>query len=373
MEIRSGLDYEVYLRYYRQDGSEQVCHAEGGYFGNVSSGEHPYTQTHVPRGEVGTGGRAALVVGCQVHEQGIIGGEHGSEADAQQQGDGEEQHRREPVVPGDGPSACRNQEIADAHHVGSGYDDLGDLPFVDQLSAEQAADGHPDSHQGEEESHFGLDAYLEGIHGHVVRCHAVGDGKQEQAEARGKSLEQDETVERYRLSLYRRLVGGLYGACRKEAHGAGSYRGDEDGVVRHAVAMQEESDHRSYRHGQVVGQTVVAQSFAPAGRGHDVYHDGVASHGHHPERYAVYDAEHDEQGKEARHHVAGEDGDEDEVGEQVKRFPGERVEQVARERTDAERRDGIARQYETDHGVRGVEVLGQVEGQDGGEQPEPEV
>ena len=137
--------------------------------------------------------------------------------------------------------------------------------------------------------------------------------------------------------------------------------------------MQEESDHRSYRHGQVVGQTVVAQSFTPAGRGHDVYHDGVASHGHHPERYAVYDAEHDEQGKEARHHVAGEDGDEDEVGEQVKRFPGERVEQVAGERTDAERRDGIARQYETDHGVRGVEVLGQVEGQDGGEQPEPEV
>ena len=76
-----------------EDGEHRSCqigHLEGGNFSNVSAYHHTDADTYVPRGEVGAGGCASLVVGSKVHEQGIVGREHRSEAYTQQQGDEEE-------------------------------------------------------------------------------------------------------------------------------------------------------------------------------------------------------------------------------------------------------------------------------------------
>ena len=99
--------------------------------------------------------------------------------------------------------------------------------------------------------------------------------------------------------------------------------------------MQEKARHGADGHGNVVGQSVISQSFAAARRGHNVDDHRIATYRHHAERHAVDDAQGDEEGQGAGQQIAAEDRREDEVGQQIERFAGERVEQVAREGADA--------------------------------------
>ena len=68
-------------------------------------------------------------------------------------------------------------------------------------------------------------------------------------------------------------------------------------------------------HGDVVGQSVVTQSFTAARGGHNVDDDGVAAYGNHAERYAVDNTEEDEQGKCTCYQITCKHGSKDEIGQ----------------------------------------------------------
>ena len=55
--------------------------------------------------------------------------------------------------------------------------------------------------------------------------------------------------------------------------------------------MQKQTEHGADRHGNVIGQSVVTQSFSPSGRRHDVDNQRVSSYRNHTERKSVHNAE----------------------------------------------------------------------------------
>ena len=81
--------------------------------------------------------------------------------------------------------------------------------------------------------------------------------------------------------------------------------------------MQKQAEHRPYRHSDVVGQSVVPQSFSSSGRRHDVDDQGVAAYGHHSEGKTVNDTKNDKQGQYGGSHVSGKNQRKDEVSQQV--------------------------------------------------------
>ena len=85
--------------------------------------------------------------------------------------------------------------------------------------------------------------------------------------------------------------------------------------------MKEKSCHRTDGHGDVVGQTVISQSFSSTGRGHDVDDNGVSAYSDHPERKAMDDAEQNEQSEGAGQHVTTEHGGKKKIGQQIKGLP----------------------------------------------------
>lgn len=70
---------------YRQASTEQIGFVEGADVGNVSAGEHADAYAYIPRCEVSGGGGTPLVVGGQIDKQGVVGGKHDAEPDAQSQ------------------------------------------------------------------------------------------------------------------------------------------------------------------------------------------------------------------------------------------------------------------------------------------------
>ncbi len=100
--------------------------------------------------------------------------------------------------------------------------------------------------------------------------------------------------------------------------------------------MKEQAKHRTDRHGKVVCQPVIAQSFAPPCRGHNVDDYRISAYRDHSERDAVDDAVDDEHGQRSGKHVSGKNHREDKVSEEVEGFAGESVEQVSGEGADAE-------------------------------------
>lgn len=342
MIMGSYFQVEVEGRYDGEACTEQIGLVEGADFGDVSSCQHADADAYIPRGQISGGGCAALTVGSQVDEKRVVGGKHDAEADAQHQGYQEEEEGACVAVPTDDVNTRCQQEEADNDYVEAGSNDLCDFSPVHQLAREEARHGHTHGHEGEEESGGCLDVDLLGIHGHVVGGHAVGDGEQQQADACRKSFQQYEAVERDGVAFDGGLVGCLYCRGAQHAYEAGAQRATEDDGIGDTGVVQEQSCHGADGHGDVVGQAVVAQSFAATRGGHDVDDDGIAAYGDHAERYAVDDAEDDEQGERACYEVSGKHGGEDEIGQQIEGFAGKGVEQIAREGTDAQGCNGVA-------------------------------
>lgn len=91
------------------------------------------------------------------------------------------------------------------------------------------------------------------------------------------------------------------------------------------MVVKPECEHGADGHGQVGGDSEVADSDVSTGRGHDVDGHGGVGNGYGTESQSVrcpQDGEH-EQG--ACYHVAGEEGDKDEVAEKEEGLPGEVV------------------------------------------------
>ena len=78
--------------------------------------------------------------------------------------------------------------------------------------------------------------------------------------------------------------------------------------------MQEQSRHWADGHGDVVGQSVVSQSFTSSGGGHDVDDNGVSAHRYHSEREAMNDAAQDEDGKCPCQHISAEHHCKEKIG-----------------------------------------------------------
>ena len=186
VEVEHGEDGEA--------GTEEVGLVEGADFRNVAAGEHTDADAYIPRGEVGGGGSAALAVGCQIDEHGVVGRKHDAETDAKQQGYAEEDHGAGCLAPLDDMDAAREQEEADHHDVEAEADELGGLALVYQAAGEESRHSHAYGHEGEEETRGGLQAYLTGIHGYVVGGHAIGNGEQQQADTGGDAFQQNEAV-----------------------------------------------------------------------------------------------------------------------------------------------------------------------------------
>ena len=211
-----------------------------------------------------------------------------------------------------------------------------------------------------------------GVHGHVVSGHSVGDGDEQEDNAGWYSFYQNETVERDGRAFDRRPVGGLYQGCRANADARSGQGTGKDGVERAMAIVHEQSHHRADGHGQIVGKPEVTESFTPAGGGHDVDDQCVASYRDGAEGQAMHDAQSDEHGQCAGQDVTQKHGGEDEVSQQIEGLAGKGVEQITRKRTHTKGRHRVATEDETDGGGAALENLAQIKRQHGDEQPESE-
>ena len=126
--------------------------------------------------------------------------------------------------------------------------------------------------------------------------------------------------------------------------------------------MQEKSHHRAYRHGDVVCQSVVTDTFAPSRGGHDVDHHGIACHGNRAEGDTVNHTEQNENCQRSGKQISDEYGGENEVSKNIEWLTGKRVEQVAREGADRKSGNRVARKYDADHRALCGKNFGQIEG-----------
>ena len=85
MVMGSYAQIEIKHGDYRQASAEQVSLVKCADMGNVSAGKHTDAYAYIPRCEVGGSGGASLVVGRQIDKQGVVGGKHDAEPDAQSQ------------------------------------------------------------------------------------------------------------------------------------------------------------------------------------------------------------------------------------------------------------------------------------------------
>ncbi len=92
-----------------------------------------------------------------------------------------------------------------------------------------------------------------------------------------------------------------YGA--EQSYGAGRHSGKEDTVIAD-LSVEQKSGHRSESHGNVVGQSVIAQSLAASAARHDVNTKCVASNGDAAECHPMNGAQEDKGGKGGVGHVS---------------------------------------------------------------------
>ena len=95
------------------------------------------------------------------------------------------------------------------------------------------------------------------------------------------------------------------------------------------MVVHEKSRHRAERHGDVVGESIVAKGFAAAVAGRDVNTKGIAAYGDAAEKYAVESAQDDEPREYACRHIAKDYRRAEELAQSVEWFAGEFVHQVA--------------------------------------------
>ena len=194
--MRADVEVEKYHGRHAQDAAKEVNRIESKVFGDVSASGDAQPYADVPRGQVSAGGRAALVVGREVDVERVVGREHHAEAYAEHEGHEVEREDAPSVAVADKRGAAREEEERRDDHVEAVGDDLGDVAPVHVFSGEDAAHTHAYGHQGEKESGGHVQADFAGIDGHVVGRGPVGDGQEEQGNAGGYALQQDEAVER---------------------------------------------------------------------------------------------------------------------------------------------------------------------------------
>ena len=110
-------------------------------------------------------------------------------------------------------------------------------------------------------------------------------------------------------------------------------------------------------------QPVVSDAFRAAFGVEDIDGHRTAGHGRGAEGPSVERSDDGEEHQRSRDEVSGEEQREAEVADQQDLLAGEAVDDEAAERPHAQRRQGVAAQYDADHGLSGREGVAQVERQ----------
>ena len=365
VEMRTRLEEEEKRGYYGEASAKQIGVLEPSQtLGDATAHHQSDTDAHVPTGQIRGGGGAALIIGRQVHEQGIKRREHRPESHTLRERDADIQIRGEHVVPSHQALERGEQEKADGGQIHAQGNDQRNASFIDLPTGEKPRYRQADRHEGEIQTGVYVDPDLVRIHRHVGGGHAIRDGEQEQGNARQRSFHEEETIQRDRFPLHRRLIRRFYHICHENPQAARKERTKENHVVSNAL-VHEQADHRTEAHSDVVRQAIVAHSLAATGRGQDIDQDRIARHGHHAEGKAMHDAQGDKQRQHRSEHITGEDGGKYEISDQIQRTPREGVQEITREGTDTERRQRVAGQDEPDHRFPHHELFLQIEWQDG--------
>ena len=110
MVMRRYFDLEIDSGNHRQAGSEKISFVKCTDFCDISSGQHPDTDSHVPGSKIGRSRRTPLIVRGEIHEQRIECRKHNSEPNAHQQCDAENKNRAYGIIPLNQIHAARKQE-----------------------------------------------------------------------------------------------------------------------------------------------------------------------------------------------------------------------------------------------------------------------
>ena len=130
MVMRRYFDLEIDSGNHRQAGSEKISFVKCADFCDISSGQHPDTDSHVPGSKIGRSRRTPLIVRGEIHEQRIECRKHNSEPNAHQQCDAEKQNRAYGIIPLNQIHAARKQEKAEHNQIQSGSYHLRYFPPV---------------------------------------------------------------------------------------------------------------------------------------------------------------------------------------------------------------------------------------------------
>lgn len=359
--------------HHRQACPDEIGRIEGADLSDIPAEQEPRTDAHVPGGEVGGGRRSALAVGREIDKEGVESGEHRTEPDAEQQRDAE----KDAAADGRGfrhePITGRQSEETETYEVDAERNDGHDTPPVYLTAGEHARDGHPHGHQRKEQPAAGNDTDLPRIHGYIGGGHTIGYRQQKQIQASRYSLDEKKAVERNRFAPHLRLHGRPDEQREEQPQRARPKRRDEQHVETQPRIVHEEPHHRPYRHGDVVGQAVIAERLAAARGGRDVDDQRVARNGDGAERQTVHDAQDDEYGERPGDDVTGENAREDEIGKNIERLAREGIQQVAGEGTNRQGGKGVARERNPHRGAARTENFRQVEREDRHQEIESEV
>ena len=132
-----------------------------------------------------------------------------------------------------------------------------------------------------------------------------------------------------------------------------------------AILVKGDADGGRDGGGDVVAEPVVADPLVAPRRRQHVDGDGGVGHRARPERPAVKRAHQREKKQSARQQVEPVKQETQQHEEHQHLLAVERIDDVAAERTEQQRRHGIARQHHPDDILRGTEMLAQIDRKQG--------
>lgn len=319
----------------------------------------------VPTDELGGVGCSAFRVGCEVDEHGLHAGPDMSVAKTDDE---------RCTIVADWILEGSKEEIAEETHDDAVVDILHHPPFTERAGTNETREDESSAKHCKPSTcarRHPQDLFA--VDGEVGGKDAVAHADADHNDSLAPSLDEEETVPGNRVAvgdnLFRReLDGGIdekADACRHQA-------AEKEHVVIRCILIDKQSDGRSNAGGEVVAESVIADTLCPTRRMKDVDGTGRIGHRHGPHRSAVHRADDGKECHRARNQVAGKHRKEEEIADQQHGAAGEAVNQIARKRARQQRRQRIAGEDKSDGVFVGLISLAEVERQQGGDEHERE-
>ena len=242
--------------------------------------------------------------------------------------------------------------------------------FAQGFHALQSRENQTQRQQQEKRARARRDAHrLFAVDGEIVAQNAVAEAEANHVHGQQPTLQEEESVERNGLFVFQNLpFARLNRRIDEKSDGRNGEGHPEEQVEVVDVAIDEDAHGGRNGRGDVVAQAVVANALVSSRRGQHVDGHGAVGHGCRAEGCAVDCADDGEKQQRGGQQIGAEAEEVEKQAQEQHFLAWKTVGKVAAEGSHHESRERVARQYESNHALRGAEILAQVERQQRREQ-----